>query len=205
MIGIENIKWLGHASFQIKDGKVIYIDPWKLETVEPADIILVTHEHYDHCSTQDITKIQKESTIIVAPEDCANKLSGNVKTIKPAEVLTVAGVAIEAVPAYNIGKSFHPKSNNWVGFMLTLDNTRIYHAGDTDLIPEINETGLDFALLPIGGTYTMNAREAAHLANKIRPKVAIPMHYGSIVGSASDAQEFKRLCKGVVQILNITH
>lgn len=206
MVAIENVKWLGHASFQIKNSKVIYVDPWKLKINEPADIILVTHEHYDHCSVQDISKIQKENTVIVGPKDCANKLSGKIKTIKPGQSLTIGGVTIEAVPAYNIGKAFHPKSNNWVGFIITLDNIKIYHAGDTDLIPEMDEIKVDFALLPIGGTYTMNVQEAATLANKMKPKVAIPMHYGSIVGDSSDAEKFKKLCNvAEVQILNSTN
>lgn len=201
MLGIENIKWLGHASFQIKNSKVIYIDPWKLKTDTPADIILITHGHYDHCSSQDIGKVQKEHTVIVLPVDCASQLSGNIKTIEPGQSLSIEGIAIEAVPAYNIGKAFHPKSNNWVGFIITLDNTKIYHAGDTDLIPEMDAIKADFALLPVGGTYTMDAQEAATCANKIRPKVAIPMHYGSIVGSSTDAQKFKKLCNVEAQVL----
>lgn len=202
MLGIENIKWLGHAGFQIKDSKIVYIDPWKLKTDTPADIILVSHEHYDHCSAQDINRVQQDSTVIVAPQDCANKLLGNVKPIKPGMSLNIEGAMVEAVPAYNMGKPFHPRSNNWVGFIITLDDTRIYHAGDTDLIPEMDKIKADIALLPIGGTYTMDAREAASCANKIKPKLVIPMHYGSIVGGASDAQEFKKLCNVEVQILD---
>ena len=113
----------------------------------------------------------------------------------------MADVTIKAVPAYNQGKPFHPRSNNWVGYLITIDNTKVYHAGDTDLIPEINDIEADFALLPIGGTYTMNVQEAASCVKKIKPKVAIPMHYGSIVGSNSDALEFKKACDTEVQIL----
>lgn len=201
MIELENIQWLGHASFKIKANKVIYIDPWKLNSNEPADIVLITHGHYDHCSAQDIKKVQKENTVIVAPGDCTSSLSGNIKSIQPGQSLNLEGVTIEAVAAYNLGKPFHSKSNNWLGFIITLDNTKIYHAGDTDLVPEMDKIKADFVLLPIGGTYTMNAREAAQCANKIKPKVAIPMHYGSIVGDSSDAQEFKKLCDVEVQIL----
>lgn len=203
MVGIENIKWLGHASFQIKNSKVIYIDPWKLTTTIPADIILVSHEHYDHCSPEDISKIQNENTVIVAPVDCASKLSGNIKTIKPGESVTFEGVTIEAVAAYNKGKPFHPKSNLWVGYIITLDDVKIYHAGDTDLIPEMERLKVDIALLPIGGTYTMDVQQAATLVNRIKPKVAIPMHYGSIVGDLSFALKFKQLCETEVKVLEV--
>ena len=169
MIPLENIEWLGHASFRITNAKTIYIDPWKLKIAQPADIILITHGHYDHCSPEDISKIQKKETVILASSDCLKELSGNVKSIQPGQRLTVSGVEVEAVPAYNIGKAFHPKSNNWLGFIISLDNTRIYHAGDTDLIPEMENIKVDIALLPIGGTYTMDLQQAARLVNQIKP------------------------------------
>lgn len=203
MVGTENINWLGHASFQIKGSKVIYIDPWKLKTDTAADIILLTHQHYDHCSAQDISKVQRDNTIIVAPQDCLNGLSGDIRPIKPGQRLNIQGVTVEAVTAYNIGKAFHPKSNNWLGFIITLDGTKIYHAGDTDLIPEMEGIKVDFALLPIGGTYTMDVQQAATAANRIKPKTAIPMHYGDIVGDASNGLRFKQLCSVEVQILEV--
>jgi len=202
MLASEKIKWLGHASFQIKNSKTIYVDPWELKISDPADIILITHQHYDHCSPEDIAKIQKEDTVIIAPEDCVQKLSGNIKAIKPQEALDIEGVKIEATAAYNLNKAFHPKTNSWVGFIVSLDDTRIYHAGDTDLIPEMDNIKADIVLLPVGGTYTMNAKQAAECANKINPKVAIPMHYGSIVGSSANAEEFKKLCNAEVRILS---
>ena len=198
---VKDIKWLGHASFKIKDDKVIYIDPWKLKTPEPADIILITHEHYDHCSPEDVKKIKKDTTWIVAPGDCASKFSGNVKVVQPNEKITVEGIEIETVSAYNLNKDFHPKSNQWVGYIVTVKGTRIYHTGDSDFVPEMKNLKVDVVLLPIGGTYTMNAEEAAQAANAMNPKVAIPMHYGTIVGSVKDVERFKKLCNVQVEVL----
>jgi L-ascorbate metabolism protein UlaG (beta-lactamase superfamily) len=198
---LEKIKWLGHASFKIAGPPVIYIDPWKLTDGEKADIILITHSHHDHCSPEDIAKIQKEDTIIVSTQDSAAKLKGTVKIIKPGDKIKIKDLEIEAVPAYNINKSFHPKDNGWVGYVISMAGVRIYHAGDTDLIPEMRDIKADIALLPVGGTYTMNAEEAARAANTIMPQVAIPMHYGTIIGSIKDAEKFRRHCKVEVRIL----
>ncbi|HID86270.1 MAG TPA: MBL fold metallo-hydrolase [Anaerolineae bacterium] len=198
---LENITWLGHDGFKIKDDKVIYIDPYELEDGEPADLILVTHDHYDHCSPQDIAKIQTEETEIVTIAACARKLRGRVHTVRPGDRLTVQGIEIEAVPAYNINKRFHPKGAGHVGFVVTVGGQRIYHAGDTDFIPEMREIEADIALLPVSGVYVMTAEEAAKAAEAIRPKVAVPMHHGSIVGSAQDARRFEELCPVEVQIL----
>ena len=156
---IENIKWLGHAAFKISGPPLIYIDPWKLRDSEPAELILITHSHYDHFSLEDIAKIRTDDTTIVAPKDC--KTPGNVKYVLPGDTLKLKDVEIEAVAAYNLGKSFHPKSNQWVGYIINIKGTRIYHAGDTDFIPEMETLKVDVALLPIGGTYTMDAEEAA--------------------------------------------
>lgn len=204
---IENIKWFGHASFKIAVEVIIYIDPWKIKGTKgpDADIILITHPHYDHCSDEDTKLIRREDTTIVAPADCNKELPAKIDAIKPGDKVTIKGVTIEAHPAYNVGKGFHPKASGWVGFIITTGaGQRIYHAGDTDLIPEMDEITANIALLPIGGTYTMDAKDAAEAANKINPEVAIPMHYGSIVGSANDAQRFKELCKCKVEILAST-
>ena len=198
---LENIKWLGHASFKITEGKTIYIDPWNLRKKDEADIILVTHPHYDHLSVGDISKIQTEETVIVTTADGAEKLKGNIKRVKPGDLLTVKEVKIEVVPAYNIGKNFHPKENGWVGFIIEVGGKRIYHSGDTDFIPEMEKIKVDVALLPIGGTYTMSAEEAVKAAKAINPKVAIPMHYGDIVGSIEDAERFKKMSPVKVEIL----
>lgn len=199
---LNNIKWLGHAGFKIKGEKTIYIDPFKIKETEPADIIIITHEHFDHLSPEDIKKIQTGKTVIVTTPDCFSKVSGNVKTITPGKTLVVDGIKIEAVPSYNINKQFHPKSNGWIGVIVTISGMRIYHAGDTDNIPEMSYfKNIDVALLPVSGTYVMTAEEAADAANKIMPKVAVPMHYGAIVGTKADAERFKGLCKCKVEIL----
>lgn len=188
---VKNIIWLGHDGFLIKgDDKVVVIDPFQVKQCEPADVILVTHEHYDHCSPEDIQKIQKASTVIVTESNSAKKLSGDVRVVRPGDKLTVSGIPIEAVPAYNTNKNFHPKQNGWLGFILTVDGVRIYHAGDTDLIPEMDSIKTDIALLPVSGTYVMTAEEAVEAAKTIKPKLVIPMHYGAIVGSAEDARRF---------------
>ncbi|HHH81205.1 MAG TPA: MBL fold metallo-hydrolase [candidate division Zixibacteria bacterium] len=187
------ITWLGHAGFMLEGVKRVYIDPYQIKTgLPPADIVLVTHSHFDHFSQNDIKRILGDSTVIVAPSDC--KMSGNVQNVKPGDTIEIGGVRIEAVPAYNIGKRFHPKESGWVGYVVEMDGVRVYHAGDTDLIPEMKSINADVALLPIGGTYTMNVSEAIEAAKTIKPKLAIPMHFGSIVGSTSDAINFCRKC-----------
>jgi L-ascorbate metabolism protein UlaG (beta-lactamase superfamily) len=199
---VKNMTWLGHDGFLIKGGgKVIVIDPFQVTECEPADIILVSHDHYDHCSPDDIKKIQKDTTIIVTEADSAKKLSGQVKVMQPGDKITVSGIPIEAVPAYNTNKSFHPKDNGWLGFILTVDGVRIYHAGDTDHIPEMGSFQVDIALLPVSGTYVMTAEEAVEAAKKIKPKVVIPMHYGAIVGSANDARRFTEALRGICEVV----
>ena len=199
----ENIKWLGHAGFKIKGEKTIYIDPFKIRDTEPADIIIITHEHFDHLSIEDIKKIQTGKTIIVTTPDCFSKVSGNIRTVTSGQTLDADGIKIEAVPAYNINKQFHPKSSGWIGVVINVNGKRIYHAGDTDSIPEMaNLKNIDVALLPVSGTYVMTAEEAAEAANRIMPKVAVPMHYGSIVGTSADAEKFKKLCRCKVEIMD---
>jgi L-ascorbate metabolism protein UlaG (beta-lactamase superfamily) len=192
----ENIHWYGQSAFRIEDGqKQIYIDPWKLPDgkLPKADVIFITHAHFDHLSQDDITQIRKEGTVLVAPKDVAAQLKGTVKIVAPNQSLKVAGIKVATVPAYNLKKNFHPKANNWVGYILTLSNGEtIYHAGDTDFIPEMKSLKVDVAMLPCGGTYTMNAKEAAEAANTFKPKIAIPMHYGDVVGSDRDAETFKK-------------
>jgi len=194
--------WLGHATFKLKGAKmVIYIDPYQLKgEPEPADLICVTHVHHDHLSLKDIEKLLKPETVIVATPDCQG-LTGQVIALKPGESAQVGEVTVEAVSAYNIGKAFHPQANGWVGYIVTLEGTRYYHAGDTDLIPEMEGYQADVAFLPVGGKYTMTATEAAQAANTIRPKVAIPMHWGAIIGSDNDAATFQAQCQVAVQIL----
>ncbi|MBC8249413.1 MAG: MBL fold metallo-hydrolase [Anaerolineales bacterium] len=206
---IENIHWLGHDTFRIENDKTIYIDPIKLKGRPPkADLILITHDHFDHCSPDDVAKLAKDDTVIVTIAAAAQKLKGDVRVVKPGESLVVLGIPIETVPAYNVNKfrspgvPFHPKESEHVGFILTVGGLRIYHAGDTDVIPEMDDIEADIALLPVGGTYTMTADEAAQAANRIQPKVAIPMHHSAIVGSVRDAERFRDLCQVEVVILS---
>jgi L-ascorbate metabolism protein UlaG (beta-lactamase superfamily) len=204
--GVE-IEWLGHAAIKVFGEKIIYIDPFQLKEAEKADIILVTHGHYDHCSIADIRQIAKNDTVVVATPDCQSKLSpdktgvADVRIVCPGMKIDVYGIRIETIPAYNANKSFHQRMEEWVGYIINTKGKRIYHAGDTDLIPEMrNLKGIDIAFLPVGGTYTMTAKEASEAANTINPRVAVPMHYGSIVGSKADAETFKRLARVKVEI-----
>jgi L-ascorbate metabolism protein UlaG (beta-lactamase superfamily) len=199
---LSKIHWLGHATTRIDASKVIYIDPWKLkDNAKKADIILITHDHFDHCVPSDVKKIQKADTTIVTVKDCAGKLSGDVKIVKPGDKLNVKGIDIETVPAYNVNKDFHPKAKGWVGFIVTIDGVKIYQAGDTDMTEEMKQLKVDIALLPVGGTYTMTAGEAATAANIFKPKVVIPMHWGDIVGSKADAEAFRKAFTGETVIL----
>jgi len=199
---LEGITWLGHDSFRIHAPEgVIYIDPWKLSDAEPADLILITHEHHDHFSAEDVKKLRKPDTTIVSVAAVTKELKGDVRIVKPGDSLTVKGIKIEAVPAYNPAKQFHPKAAGHVGFIITAGGRRIYHAGDTDVIPEMANIQTDVALLPVGGKYTMTASEAAQAANLIKPKVTVPMHWGGIIGTRADAEAFKKACKVPVEIL----
>ncbi|MCS7138655.1 MAG: MBL fold metallo-hydrolase [Crenarchaeota archaeon] len=199
MIEVKGVKiyWLGHAGFRIiGDGKTIYIDPYKIKGGPIADIILITHNHFDHFSVEDIKKISSPNTVIIGPKECEAKfraLSMEHKIVKPGTSLDVSGVKIETVPSYNVSKSFHPKLEGKVGFVITLSGVKIYHAGDTDRIPEMVNIKPDVSLLPVGGTYTMNAEEAAQAVKDIGVGIFIPMHYGTIVGDRSDAERFKSI------------
>jgi len=199
---LEGITWLGHASFKIKTPEgVIYIDPWKLRDAEPADLVLITHEHHDHFSPADLQRIRKPDTTIVTTATVAGNLKGDVRAVKAGDKLNVKGVEIEVVPAYNPNKQFHPKATGGVGFVLTVGGRRIYHAGDTDAIPEMANIKADVVFLPVGGKYTMTASEAAQVANKIKPAVAVPMHWGDVIGSRADADKFRAECQVPVEIL----
>lgn len=208
---LENIEVLCHSSIKISKGKVIYIDPFKIDkNYNDADIIFITHDHYDHYSEEDIDKVRKSDTVIVAPEELLTKLlrkgfrQNYIITIEPDEEDIVEGIKFETIPAYNTNKQFHPKENGWVGYIIELAGNRYYIAGDTDITEENKKVKCDVAFVPVGGTYTMDFKEAAQLINIIKPKFAIPVHYGSVVGSKQDATDFIKLLyptiKGIILI-----
>ena len=194
------ITWLGHDGFRIDAEKTIYVDPYQIEGGPVADLILITHEHFDHCSPEDIAKIQGPETVIVTEKDSAKKLAGDVRVVKSGETLDLGDVKIEAVPSYNTDKDFHPKRNGWLGFIVETEGVRVYHAGDADFIPEMKDFEVDIALLPVSGTYVMTADQAVKAAVAINPELAIPMHYGAIVGDEQDALNFKKALEGKVEV-----
>ena len=186
------IQWIGHASFRLADARdVVYIDPWKLTPAQPdATVVFVSHSHFDHCSPDDVSKIASAQTQVVAPPDTAGRFPSG-RGISPGGHVTIGDVTIDAVAAYNIGKDFHPKGNRWLGAVITLSGVRVYYAGDTDQVPEMGDlTEIDVALLPVGGTYTMDPREAAAACRAIAPRIAVPYHWGDIVGGRQDADTF---------------
>ena len=206
---LDNIEVLCHSSIRINKEKVIYIDPFKIDkNYNDADIIFITHDHYDHYSEEDIDKVIKDSTMIVVPEELLTKLlrkgirQGNIITVEPDDINVVSGIKFEAVAAYNTNKPFHPKENGWVGYIIEINKVKYYIAGDTDITEENMKVRCDVAFVPVGGTYTMDFKEAAQLVNEIQPKIAVPIHYGSIVGMKRDATDFVKLLhpeiKGVI-------
>jgi L-ascorbate metabolism protein UlaG (beta-lactamase superfamily) len=198
------ITWLGHASFRIEGSRTIYIDPWQLKDSPPqADVILITHEHYDHCSPEDVAKISGPNTIIVTEKDSQAKLSGDIRVMAPGDHIMIHDIEIDAIPAYNIDKQFHPKSRDWIGFVFSMDGTRFYHTGDTDCIPEMETIQTDVAFIPVSGTYVMDVDDALKAVEMIEPTLAIPMHWGKIVGSMEDAVNFKQRASCKVDILPI--
>jgi L-ascorbate metabolism protein UlaG (beta-lactamase superfamily) len=208
---LQRFTWFRQSAYLWRgDGFNVYIDPWGVTIPDPADVIFITHAHADHFSPEDIQKIQKSDTQIYAPSDVANELSGHVTPVKPGDSFTVGAIAGQAVPAYNIVEhrlQAHPKANNWVGYLLTLSDSTYYHAGDTDHAPELSAIRADVAFLPIGGDpYVMDPLEAAGLAKAINPQVAVPMHYGFVIGSPSDGDRFVKECDPIkVELLTPTN
>jgi L-ascorbate metabolism protein UlaG (beta-lactamase superfamily) len=212
---LEKLRWLGHDSFLYEGPPVVYFDPWRLDqgsapaaTLPTADVVLVSHEHGDHCSPDDVQRVSGPGTVIVANQGSAEQLVGDVRVLRPGDEVTVGEVTVRAVPAYNVnkyrspGNPFHPRSALHNGYVLTVGGVRVYFAGDTDQIPEMASIECDVALLPVSGTYVMTAEEAAEAARVIQPKVAVPMHYGAgVAGTLDDAARFQSLYEGAVKIL----
>ena len=203
---LEGIEVLYHSSIKIKKETIIYFDPFKIDReYHDADIIFITHNHYDHYSEEDINKIRKENTKIVAPLDLLDNLltlgftKDNITLVKPNENYKVNGLTFKTVPAYNTNKSFHPKEKNWVGYLLDYNGITYYIAGDTDITEENRQVKCDVAFVPIGGTYTMNYKEASELINEIKPKIAVPTHYASIVGKKEDGIKFAKLLDSEIE------
>ena len=208
---LNNIEVLYHSSIRINKEKTIYIDPFKIDrNYNDADIIFITHDHYDHYSEEDIDKVINENTVIIIPEELLTKVLKNginkkaIVTVEPNKKYMVQGIKFETVQAYNTNKPFHPKENGWVGYVIELNDVKYYIAGDTDITEENKKVKCDVAFVPVGGTYTMDFKEAAQLVNEIQPKVAVPIHYGSVVGTKQDAEEFIKLLhtnvKGVILV-----
>jgi len=208
---LERLTWFRQAAIRyMSDGLTLYVDPWGTEPDDPAaDLILITHAHFDHLQPHEIERLSTPGTKVVAPHDVARELSGDVIAVAPGESYEVAGVRFETVPAYNVAEErldMHPKANGWVGYVLELGGHRYYHGGDTDALPELESLSTDVAMVPIGGTFTMDYREAAGLVKVMRPKVAVPIHFGFVVCSPSHGALFQREAAPVpVQILEPTN
>ena len=205
---LENIKVLCHSSIKFEKGQIIYFDPFKInENYNDADVIFITHSHYDHFSEEDILKVKKEETKIVVPEDLYNRSlelgfsEENILVVRPNEEYEINNIKFKTIPAYNLNKNFHPKTNNWVGYIITLDNIVYYIAGDTDVTEENRKVKCDVAFVPIGGTYTMTAKEAATLVNEINPKITVPIHYNCIIGSKEDEKVFKNSVNDDIEVM----
>ena len=214
MWSYRNVKvhWLGHDSFVLQGSKTIVIDPFQAKGDFKGDLLLISHEHFDHLSEDDIRRFTSPSTTIIAPKVCQEplgKFRNEKKFVSPNDKVEVKGVRVETIPAYNLnkfrepGKVFHPKEDGRVGYIVTIDGVKFYHAGDSDATPEMKTVDVDVALLPVSGTYVMTAEEAAGAAKAMKIKVAVPMHFGNIVGSRADAERFKKLLEGsrAVEIL----
>lgn len=210
MTALSGFRWYRQASIRWEvGGLVVHVDPWGVTDDEPADLVLVTHAHFDHCSPDDLARVRGPRTRTVAPHDVASGLDGDITVVRPGDDIEVAGVRIRTVPAYNVVRGrerHHPRANGWVGYVLEAGGTSWLHAGDTDAVPELDEVRVDAAFLPIGGTYTMDADEAGGLVHRMRPGVAVPMHYGFVVGDPSDAGRFREAAAPIpVEVLEPVH
>lgn len=208
---LEPLTWFRQSAIRYaEEGLTLYIDPWGTSPDDPpGDVILITHAHFDHFQPQEIERLRTPRTEVLAPADVAKELEGDVIPVVPGQTHEVAGVKVETVPAYNIAEErldMHPKRNRWVGYVLELGGHTYYHAGDTDALPELESLSTDVAMVPIGGTYTMDWQESAELVKRMRPQVAVPMHFGFVVGSPSHSLLFKKAAAPVrVEVLEPTN
>ena len=200
---VKNITWIDNACVKIAGSRTIYFDPYRISEKDSADLIFVTHDHDDHFSMSGINRIKTNNTIIVGPACVINSINTDKRTVKAGDVIQLKGIKIQVVPSYNINKSYHAKGKGHVGFIVTMDGVTYYHPGDTDFIPEMKKIKADVAFLPVGGTYTMNAEEAVEAAMAIKPKVVVPFHWGSVIGSRADAEKFQTLYSGKSVILKM--
>lgn len=201
-ISLRGVTWFKQAGIRIRRaGKSVYVDPWGLYDRDEADLVFITHEHYDHYSTDDLARIHQKGTKIIVPASMASKVRDYHRLVKPGDTFAVDGVKVKVVPAYNRLKAYHPESKEWVGFILEVDGVTYYHAGDTDLIPEMETIRADVAFLPCGGTYTMNAAQATQAAETVGATIAVPIHWGDIVGTEEDARRFVDSFAGKAQVL----
>ena len=197
---LEGIQVLCHSSIRMKRDMTIYFDPFQINhDYNDADILLITHDHYDHYSEEDIDRVVKKDTIVVAPMDLKEKLLNHgfqieqIVLVEPNQNYQIKGIEVHTIPAYNTNKAFHKKEYGWVGYLIMLDGITYYIAGDTDITEENLQVRCDVAFVPVGGTYTMTYEESARLVNQIHPKIAVPIHYGSIVGTKEDGKKFSEL------------
>ena len=203
----DQIQVNSQSSIRIEGSKTVYFDPFQIRgEAHDADVICVTHSHYDHFDPDSIEKIMKADTVLVAPASMSADLkkiaqAKEIQLVSPGDEIRIGELAVSAVPAFNKLKPFHPKHNKWVGYILSMDGTRYYVAGDTDAVKELQAVSCDVALVPIGGTYTMSAKEAAGLINAIKPAAAVPTHYGSIVGKPEDESEFRKLVSPEIRVV----
>ncbi len=208
---LDRVTWFKNASFRWESSDLaVYIDPWGIpDDATPADVIFVTHAHFDHFIPEDIAKIRIPKTTVVAPADVAKELAGDIVVVAPGDALEAGGVKVQCVPAYNVAEDrleFHPSGNRWLGYILELDGHVYYHAGDTDHVPELETIRADVAFLPAGGTYTMDPHQAAGLAKAMSPGLAVPMHYGFVSGSSKDGETFRAAAAPVpVEVLEPTN
>ena len=198
---LGKLHWLGHDAFRLDGEAIIYFDPYEIKGEPKADLILVSHGHFDHYSPEDIEKIRKKDTVILTNASTQEKIGAGAVALKAGDTWKGKGVEIKAVPAYNPNKQFHVKAAGGIGFIVTIEGASIYHTGDSDLIPEMSQIKTDIALLPVSGTYVMDADEAVRAALTIKPQIAVPMHYGSFIGTPEDAEKFRKMLEGKIEVV----